>query len=261
MEGAPSRDACPPPAGRGADFWRQFCAGGRTALLSDISEPFPLRCSELACLDELAFFAGELSNLSESFPSRCSELACRILPRLTQPSRCIPQYFATRISLLAMTHLGDTAVSRYSRRTGACHRTGAHSDRAAVGGHAALAPWLGPDRYQKPRAIRVTAACRLGLAQLESPDESRVSGGGERVTFALVGGRAGGCGPGPGLSGGGRRGLGWTGGGSPVGRERFSGAAQPSSVRPAMSARGAARRCCGYGRRGGVAVMGEAMLR
>ena len=114
MEGAPSRDARPPPAGRGADFWRQFCAGGRTALLSDISEPFPLRCSELACLDELAFFAGELSNLSESFPSRCSELACRILPRLTQPSRCIPQYFATRISLLAMTHLGDTAVSHYS---------------------------------------------------------------------------------------------------------------------------------------------------
>ena len=54
MEGAPSRDACPPPAGRGADFWRQFCAGGRTALLSDISEPFPSRCTELACLDELA---------------------------------------------------------------------------------------------------------------------------------------------------------------------------------------------------------------
>ena len=51
MEGAPSRDACPPPAGRGADFWRQFCAGGRTALLSDLSESFPSLCSELACLD------------------------------------------------------------------------------------------------------------------------------------------------------------------------------------------------------------------
>ena len=40
MEGAPSRDTCPPPAGRGADFRRQFCAGGRTALLFDISETF-----------------------------------------------------------------------------------------------------------------------------------------------------------------------------------------------------------------------------
>ena len=62
MEGAPSQDTRPPPAGRGAgrgaerqaDFLRQFCAGGRTALLSDLSESFPTRFLELACLDELA---------------------------------------------------------------------------------------------------------------------------------------------------------------------------------------------------------------
>ena len=70
----------------------------------------------------------------------------------------------------------------------------------------ALAPLLGLGLHWKPRAIRVAAACRRGLAQLESPDDSRVSGGGEQVTFALVGGRVGGCGLGPGLSGGGRRG-------------------------------------------------------
>ena len=33
----------------------------------------------------------------------------------------------------------DTAVSHYSRHAGACRRTGAHSDRAAAGSHAALA--------------------------------------------------------------------------------------------------------------------------
>ena len=91
MEGAPSQDACPQPAGRGADFLRQFCDGGRTALLSDRSESFSSRCSELACLDELAvpcasdtalsaetdwagsilerIFRRGMSDLSESFPS------------------------------------------------------------------------------------------------------------------------------------------------------------------------------------------------
>ena len=34
------------------------------------------------------------------------------------PSQRIPQYLTTRISLLAMTHLVDTSVSRYSRRAG-----------------------------------------------------------------------------------------------------------------------------------------------
>ena len=50
------RDGGPVPRlrGRGAEFWRQFCAGGRTSLLSDLSDTFPSRCSELACLDELA---------------------------------------------------------------------------------------------------------------------------------------------------------------------------------------------------------------
>ena len=107
MEGAPSRDARPPPAGWGADFWRQFCAGGRTALLSDLSEPFPSRCSELASLDELAascasdaalsaetdgqgsgLFAEGVSDISESFPSRCSETDA--------PISVIPQYLTTR---------------------------------------------------------------------------------------------------------------------------------------------------------------------
>ena len=54
MEGAPSRDARPPPAGWGAEFRRQFCASRCTVLLSDLSELFPSRCSELACLYELA---------------------------------------------------------------------------------------------------------------------------------------------------------------------------------------------------------------
>ena len=79
------------------------------------------------------------------------------------PISVILQYLATRAAILCstslltqqyylprLTHLGDTAVSRYySRCAGACRRTGADWDRASGGGNAALAPWLGLGLYWK----------------------------------------------------------------------------------------------------------------